>query len=43
MKMPPNYGIEYTREFSKLFEDLANQENVPLIPFLLEGVEVNLQ
>ena len=38
MKMPPNYGIEYTREFSKQFEDLANQENVPLIPFLLEGV-----
>ena len=21
MKMPPNYGIEYTREFSKQFED----------------------
>ncbi len=41
MKMPPNYGIEYTREFSKLFEDLANQENVPLIPFLLEGVGGN--
>ena len=41
MKMPPNYGIEYTREFSKLFEDLANQEDVPLIPFLLEGVGGN--
>ena len=41
MKMPPNYGIEYTREFSKLFQDLANQENVPLIPFLLEGVGGN--
>ena len=41
MKMPPNYGIGYTREFSKLFEDLANQENVPLIPFLLEGVGGN--
>ena len=41
MKMPPNYGIEYTREFSKQFEDLANQEDVPLIPFLLEGVGGN--
>ena len=41
MKMPPNYGIEYTREFSKLFEDLANQEDIPLIPFLLEGVGGN--
>jgi len=41
MKMPPNYGIEYTREFSKQFKDLANQENVPLIPFLLEGVGGN--
>ena len=41
MKMTPNYGIAYTREFSKLFEDLANQEDVPLIPFLLEGVGGN--
>ena len=38
MKMPPNYGIEYTHEFSKLFIDLAEEENVPLVPFLLEGV-----
>ena len=38
MKMPPNYGIEYTHEFSKLFIDLAEEENVPLVPFPLEGV-----
>ena len=38
MKMPPNYGIEYTHKFSKLFIDLAEEENVPLVPFLLEGV-----
>ena len=41
MKMPPNYGIEYTREFSKLFIDLEHEQDVPLIPFLLEGVGGN--
>jgi acyl-CoA thioesterase-1 len=38
MKMPPNYGGEYTREFEAIFTSLAAEKNVPLIPFLLEGV-----
>ncbi|MEM7413153.1 MAG: arylesterase [Myxococcota bacterium] len=38
MKMPPNYGPEYTRDFEALFPDLAEKHSVPLIPFLLEGV-----
>lgn len=38
MKMPPNYGGEYTRQFSATFSSLAEEKNVALIPFLLEGV-----
>lgn len=38
MKVPPNYGKEYANEFEKTFADLAKQFQIPLIPFLLEGV-----
>ena len=31
-------GEEYTSEFRSLFPDLAEQYNLELIPFLLEGV-----
>jgi len=38
MKMPPNYGAEYTREFERVFDQLAKEYKVVFIPFLLEGV-----
>jgi acyl-CoA thioesterase-1 len=38
MKIPPNYGPEYTSAFERLFPELAEREGVALIPFLLEGV-----
>lgn len=41
MKIPPNYGIEYTRKFAQLFQDLSTKHKVPLLPFLLEGVGGN--
>ena len=36
--IPPNYGIEYSREFRDLYAAVAKKERVPLVPFLLEGV-----
>ncbi len=46
MKLPPNYGLDYTRRFEALFPALAQKHDVALIPFLLEGVaakpELNL-
>jgi acyl-CoA thioesterase-1 len=46
MKMPPNYGVEYTKEFENTFVTLAKEFNARLVPFLLEGVgaqkEMNL-
>jgi acyl-CoA thioesterase-1 len=38
MKIPPNYGPVYTRGFEKIFPKLADELDVPLMPFLLEGV-----
>lgn len=38
MKMPPNYGPEFTRQFESVFTSLASQKNVALVPFLLDGV-----
>ena len=38
MRMPPNYGAEYTKEFDAVFPAVARRANVTLMPFLLEGV-----
>ena len=41
MKLPPNYGREYLDAFEKVFPEIAEDLDVPLIPFLLEGVGGN--
>ena len=38
MRIPVNYGEEYTGEFFEMYERLAQESGLPLIPFLLEGV-----
>ena len=38
MKLPPNYGAQYTSAFERTFRELARSHNVPLVPFLLEGL-----
>jgi acyl-CoA thioesterase I len=38
MMLPVNYGDEYRAGFTALFPDIAKQQAVPLMPFLLEGV-----
>ncbi len=38
MQIPPNMGQDYTTEFRNIFPELAEKNNVHLIPFLLEGV-----
>jgi len=39
--MPPNYGGEYAKKFAAVFPKVAKEENVPLLPFLLETVGGN--
>lgn len=38
MKLPPNYGKEYTSGFEALYHALAKQYHLTLIPFFLDGV-----
>ena len=44
MMMPPNMGEQYTTQFRSIYPDLAKENKLPLIPFLLKGVggEANL-
>ncbi len=37
MQMPPNYGPAYTRRFAQAFDEVAKAQQVPLVPFLMEG------
>jgi acyl-CoA thioesterase-1 len=37
MRLPPNYGARYVREFEGLFADVAKAYKVPLVPFFFEG------
>jgi len=37
MRMPPNYGPDYTEAFAAAYSELARRERVALLPFLLEG------
>ena len=38
LKIPPNYGPKYSGEFKAIFPRLAKKYDLPLIPFLLDGV-----
>lgn len=38
MKIPPNYGLDYAGRFERMYRDVADELDVPLVPFLLEGV-----
>lgn len=46
MQAPPNLGNRYTGRFRTIFPELAERYDLPLVPFLLEGVggvaELNL-
>jgi acyl-CoA thioesterase-1 len=41
MRVPPNYGADYARQFAQAFPDVARQAGVSLVPFLLDGVAAN--
>lgn len=38
MKIPPNYGPEYTRSFSDTYTQLSKEQKVSLVPFMLENI-----
>ena len=36
MRLPPNYGPQYTGEFERAYAELAKQHGAALVPFLFE-------
>ncbi len=43
MRIPPNYGREYAERFAAVFAQLARDEKVALVPFLLDGFADDLE
>jgi acyl-CoA thioesterase-1 len=41
MVLPPNYGQRYTQAFEKLFTEIALNQQIPVLPFLLDGVSTS--
>ncbi|HWU84127.1 MAG TPA: arylesterase, partial [Rhodocyclaceae bacterium] len=37
MRLPPNYGQDYTQQFAATFAELAQRYKTALVPFLFEG------
>jgi acyl-CoA thioesterase-1 len=38
MRIPPNYGPDYTEQFRLCYSDLARDKKLPLVPFLLNDI-----
>jgi len=38
MRMPPNYGPDYTESYEKMFGEVAKRYRTGLVPFFLEGI-----
>ncbi len=41
MRLPPNYGPQYTQDFDAAFRDIARREKLALVPFLLEPIALD--
>ena len=39
MQLPPNYGVPYVNQFKAAFGEVAKDERVAFVPFLLEGLD----
>jgi acyl-CoA thioesterase-1 len=38
MLLPPNYGLDYTQAFQKMYENIKEKHNLAYLPFLLQDV-----
>jgi len=41
IRIPPNYGPEFTEKFRSTFVDVAQDKKVPLVPFLLADIALS--
>ena len=38
IQIPPNYGPRYTVPFYQLYKEISEEQGLPLVPFLIEGI-----
>jgi acyl-CoA thioesterase-1 len=43
MQIPPNYGERYTQAFAAMYRSVATETDIPLVPFLLDGVATDAE
>jgi acyl-CoA thioesterase-1 len=41
MRMPPNYGPEFTEQFRLCYTEVARDKKLPLVPFLLNDIALS--
>jgi acyl-CoA thioesterase-1 len=41
MRMPPNYGPDFTEQFRSCYSDVARDKKLPLVPFLLKDIALS--
>lgn len=43
MEVPPNMGGKYVAEFRSIFRQVADENKIPFVPFMLDGVAGNVK
>lgn len=43
MEVPPNMGSKYVSDFRVIFRQIAEENKIPFVPFMLEGVAGNAE
>jgi acyl-CoA thioesterase-1 len=38
MRIPPNYGPQYTSQFESVYVELSRADKLPLVPFLMDRI-----
>lgn len=41
IRLPPNYGARYVRQFEQIYQSLAEQHRLPLMPFFLDDIALH--
>jgi len=41
MRIPPNYGPQFTEQFRSVFAEVARDKKVPVVPFLLNDIALS--
>jgi acyl-CoA thioesterase I len=41
MRMPPNYGPDYTEQFQQCYSEIARDKKIPWVPFVLNDIALS--